>query len=179
MNRTEIKRAIGGSGSRLVIAEHDGRYWASNRYWLTDAERVRPLLEHAGFRTDAPAVYDVNGKITAADTPPPLVGPLMPTDESEQLALYRISGQLLSRPEDGRPAFVEMGNATCFVLVTVDHSAVYVNSDYLRFICDRYEVDAVTLRQQRKRTVSGGYEGPVEVYDPDGALLGLVMPVRG
>lgn len=61
-----IKQHItGGStrGSDLCVFEHEGVMWATNKYWVTPASRVAPLLEKFNLDPGVPGAYTVNGGI--------------------------------------------------------------------------------------------------------------------
>jgi hypothetical protein len=61
-----IKQHItGGStqGSALCIFEHEGTMWATNKYWVTPASRVAPLLEKFNLDPGVRGAYEVNGGI--------------------------------------------------------------------------------------------------------------------
>ena len=53
----QIKRYIGGNGSMLVLAEHEGAMWATNRFWAVRAAHLEPFLRKHSI--DGPGVYDV------------------------------------------------------------------------------------------------------------------------
>lgn len=66
------KRVIGGHNTkygpaRLYVNEHDGEMWATNRYWVTRAERVAPLLDQYNLSAAEPGVYEVNGTVRRAN----------------------------------------------------------------------------------------------------------------
>jgi hypothetical protein len=64
----QIKRYIGGNGSMLVLAEHEGALWASNRHWAVRAAHLEPFLGEHGI--DGPGVYDIGGRIASRRTEP-------------------------------------------------------------------------------------------------------------
>jgi hypothetical protein len=51
----------------LLVNEHDGEMWATNKYFLTRAERVAPLLEQYNLSVAEPGSYEVNGTVKRAD----------------------------------------------------------------------------------------------------------------
>ena len=58
----EIKKRVVDRGTgqpgrdpgTLALGEHEGMLWATNRYWLTPAVRVAPLLEQFNLSTGRP-----------------------------------------------------------------------------------------------------------------------------
>jgi hypothetical protein len=67
----DIKKHItygskGSIPSYLAVNTVGGTLWATNKYWLTYAERVAPLLEQYNLPADEPGVYQVNGTVTRA-----------------------------------------------------------------------------------------------------------------
>jgi hypothetical protein len=67
---TEIKKHVGGSAqspAALYLFEHDGAVWASNRYWVTPAPRVAPLLERFNLDSSKPGAFEVNGTVHRAN----------------------------------------------------------------------------------------------------------------
>jgi hypothetical protein len=66
----QIKKLIAGTpgGDMLILADIDGTMWASNRIWLTRAERVQPFLDEHGI--DDPGVYHVNGSTVSQEDGP-------------------------------------------------------------------------------------------------------------
>jgi hypothetical protein len=63
------KRVIRGQSTQhqaapLSVNEIDGELWATNRYWVTRASRVAPLLEQYNLPADAPGLYGVDGKVS-------------------------------------------------------------------------------------------------------------------
>jgi hypothetical protein len=66
------KRVIGGTNVKwgpagLFVNEYGGEMWASNKYWLTRAERVAPLLEQFNLSAAEPGAYEVNGTVRRAN----------------------------------------------------------------------------------------------------------------
>lgn len=51
----------------LYVGGHSGEMWATNRYWLTRAERVAPLLEQYNLPAAEPGSYEVNGTVRRAN----------------------------------------------------------------------------------------------------------------
>jgi hypothetical protein len=72
LKANEIKKhVIGGADVKrapapLYVGEHDGEMWATNRYWLTRAERVAPLLEQYNLSASEPGGFEVNGTVRRA-----------------------------------------------------------------------------------------------------------------
>jgi hypothetical protein len=66
-----ISRNTAAQSSRdpasLVLGEHDGILWASNRYWITPAARVAPLLEQYNLSADQPGSFEVNTTVRKVD----------------------------------------------------------------------------------------------------------------
>lgn len=65
------KRVIQGADTKncpvpLYVGESDGEMWATNRYWLTRAERVAPLLEQYNLSAAEPGGFEVNGTVRRA-----------------------------------------------------------------------------------------------------------------
>jgi hypothetical protein len=67
---TEIKKhvtrryySLKDNPAPLFVNEHDGEMWACNRYFLTRAERVAPLLEQYNLSVSEPGSYEVNGTV--------------------------------------------------------------------------------------------------------------------
>lgn len=65
------KRVIGGTNIKwgpagLFVGEHDGEMWATNKAWLTRAERVAPLLVQYNLNPAEPGGYEVNGTVKRA-----------------------------------------------------------------------------------------------------------------
>jgi hypothetical protein len=63
------KRVIRGQSTQhqaapLSVNAIDGEWWATNRYWVTRASRVAPLLEQYNLPADAPGLYGVDGKVS-------------------------------------------------------------------------------------------------------------------
>jgi hypothetical protein len=54
------------SPAYLAVNTIDGEMWATNRYWLTHAGRVAPLLEQYNLDIAEPGVYQVNGTVSRA-----------------------------------------------------------------------------------------------------------------
>jgi hypothetical protein len=70
------KRVIRGQDTRnlgapLSVNEVDGQMWATNRYWVTRAERIAPLLAEYNLSADEPGLYAVNGKVSRVDNKVP------------------------------------------------------------------------------------------------------------
>jgi hypothetical protein len=70
------KRVIRGQDTRnlgapLSVNEVDGQLWATNRYWVTRAERIAPLLTEYNLSADEPGLYAVNGKVSLVDNKVP------------------------------------------------------------------------------------------------------------
>lgn len=57
------KLAPGQSASLELQADAEGVMWASNRYWISPAVRVTPLLTQFNLDPDKPGSYEVNGSI--------------------------------------------------------------------------------------------------------------------
>jgi hypothetical protein len=51
----------------LHVNEINGELWATNRYWVTRADRLAPLLAEYNLPADAPGAYEVNGKVSRMD----------------------------------------------------------------------------------------------------------------
>jgi hypothetical protein len=51
----------------LHVNEASGEMWATNRYWVTRADRLAPLLGEYNLPADAPGAYEVNGKVSRTD----------------------------------------------------------------------------------------------------------------
>jgi hypothetical protein len=51
----------------LAVNTWNGEMWATNRTWLTRAERVAPLLEQFNLSTAEPGAYEVNGTVRRAN----------------------------------------------------------------------------------------------------------------
>lgn len=65
------KRVTNGADTKnnpasLYVNEHDGEMWATNRYWLTRAERVAPLLSQYNLSAAEPGGFEVNGTVRPA-----------------------------------------------------------------------------------------------------------------
>lgn len=65
------KRVIGGANVKygpvgLFVGEHAGEMWATDKYWLTRAERVAPLLVQYNLNPAEPGAYEVNGTVRRA-----------------------------------------------------------------------------------------------------------------
>jgi hypothetical protein len=63
------KRVIRGQDTKnqaapLSVNVIDGEMWATNRYWVTRATRVAPLLEQFNLPVDEPGLYGVDGKVS-------------------------------------------------------------------------------------------------------------------
>jgi hypothetical protein len=98
---SQVKRRItGGSASSardnrdpasLALGEHDGIVWASNRYWLTPAARVAPLLEQFNLSAEQAGSFEVNSTVRKTSDSGPRVGSLIgkPEDYPEQAAPVR------------------------------------------------------------------------------------------
>lgn len=66
----EIKKHVGGTAkypAMLIVFEHEGSMWATNRYWVTRASRVAPLLEKYNLDPAVPGAYEVNGSVHRDD----------------------------------------------------------------------------------------------------------------
>jgi hypothetical protein len=69
---TEIKKRVmrgystkyGPAG--LFVGEYAGEMWATNRYWVTRASRVAPLLGKFNLNPAEPGAYEVNGSVRPA-----------------------------------------------------------------------------------------------------------------
>jgi hypothetical protein len=63
------KRVIRGADTKnqaapLSVNVIDGEWWATNRYWVTRASRVAPLLEQYNLSAAEPGLYEVDGKVS-------------------------------------------------------------------------------------------------------------------
>jgi hypothetical protein len=81
----------------LYVGEHDGKMWATNRYWVVPAERVAPLLEDANLSAAEPGAYEVNGRVRPADMQVPDFGSILHPLEEFTVTGERITiaGQLV------------------------------------------------------------------------------------
>ncbi len=69
---TAAKQAI-GKGGNLYLSEHDGAMWATNRYWLTRAERVGALLDRFNVALDKAGAYEVGTAVRRTGDEKPAV----------------------------------------------------------------------------------------------------------
>jgi hypothetical protein len=65
------KRVIGGHNVKygpagLFVGEYAGEMWATNKYWITRAERVAPLLVQYNLSAAESGGYEVNGTVRRA-----------------------------------------------------------------------------------------------------------------
>jgi hypothetical protein len=73
------RRVVGRSDPKrdavpLYVNEYDGEMWACNRYWLTRAERIAPLLEEYNLSPKEPGSYEVSGKVAHTSDDAPNIG---------------------------------------------------------------------------------------------------------
>ncbi len=66
----QVKKRVTKSGAdlsrdpaTLALGEHDGIMWATNRYWLTPAARVAPLLKQFNLTAEQAGSYEVNSTV--------------------------------------------------------------------------------------------------------------------
>lgn len=204
LKHTELKRWVKGNSKegRLFVSDVDGARYATNSYWLTPADVVKPLLAHFNLDTE-PRSYRVNGSVEPTDQEPPNLtaildyapnGPvtLEPAQYAGQDVFTRLAGadgyvQLFDRVDDGT-SFVRP-----VVALNVDYvGLLHAAADALQ---DRYERrERFEYRQDRNKPL-----GPVAVYAvgtrsepacnyadqskrpadrPYETFCGLVMPVR-
>lgn len=141
MNVNDIRRHVTGgqtasqlerAPAQLHLAEHGGMLWATNRYWLTPAVRVAPLLEKFNLDPAVPGSYLVNGSIRSYEHKLPSLGLLM--------------GKLVDYPEPiapvtigGRAAYVHAGARDKFMLAayqTADGTAMGLLADAVDWLTD-------------------------------------------
>jgi hypothetical protein len=109
----DIKKHItygskGSIPSFLAVNEADGEMWATNKYWLTRAERVAPLLEQYNLTAAEPGVYQVNGTVTrASDQIPNIESYARSVPEFSPGIRVKIAGQ---------PALARGGTGVLFAL---------------------------------------------------------------
>ena len=100
----EIKRYITGSRSgadlarqpaALELAAHDGIMWATNRYWLTPAARVAPLLGQYNLNAGTPGRFEVNSTVRKHDDNAPDLSRQLSTPEKypEPIAPVKLGGR--------------------------------------------------------------------------------------
>jgi hypothetical protein len=58
----------------LYVGEADGEQWATNKYWITRAARIAPLLAEYNLSADVPGAYAVNGKVSPSGKQVPNMG---------------------------------------------------------------------------------------------------------
>lgn len=111
----EVKRHVTGGRTapdlardpaKLELAGYDGIMWASNRYWLTPAARVAPLLKQYNLDAGKPGRFEVNSTIRQYDDGGPdfvrqMDGAL--TEFTEPAAAVQLGGRdAYVRTADGR-----------------------------------------------------------------------------
>jgi hypothetical protein len=83
----------GRQPATLALGEHDGQLWASNRYWVTPAPRVAPLLEQYNLDPAVPGAFEVNGTVRKVGDQGPDVGRLLSMgDYPEKAAPLKVAG---------------------------------------------------------------------------------------
>lgn len=97
----EIKRHVTSHATDLSrnpatlgLAEHDGVLWATNRYWITPAARVAPLLEAFNLDAGKPGAFKVNSTVRRHADSAPGIGRLIGSlgDYPEPAAPVRLGG---------------------------------------------------------------------------------------
>jgi hypothetical protein len=88
------------SPAYLAVNTIDGEMWATNRYWLTHAGRVAPLLEQYNLDIAEPGVYQVNGTVSrASDQIPNIESYARSLPDFKPATRVHVSGQpVLVRP---------------------------------------------------------------------------------
>lgn len=134
-----IKKHItrGSSGAHpLYVNEYDGEMWATDRYWLTRASRVAPLLEKFNLPADQPGAYEVNGTVRRAtgsehgiETVPPDLAAWVKGQRGYQAGVRVRVGS--------HPAYVmsAAGNLTA-VYALEDGSHAYLQADDLEWLSE-------------------------------------------
>jgi hypothetical protein len=71
--RKRVTRGLSTQHQAAVLAvnEIDGELWATNRYWVTRAARIAPLLAEYNLPADQPGLYAVDGKVSRTDNQVP------------------------------------------------------------------------------------------------------------
>jgi hypothetical protein len=115
---TEIKkRVLRGQSTKfgpvgLYVGEYADEMWASNRFWMTRAARVAPLLDKFNLSPAEPGSYEVNGSVRPATgqhpeigTQPPAIGKVMVNlDEYQPGIRVRVASHpAYTRDEPGGP----------------------------------------------------------------------------
>jgi hypothetical protein len=80
--------------ARLDLAESGGILWATNRYWITPAARVAPLLEHYNLDAGKPGAFEVTSAVRRTGENGPDIGRLLgkPGDYRVPVAPVRLGG---------------------------------------------------------------------------------------
>lgn len=116
----------------LVLGEHDGIMWASNRYWLTPAARVAPLLEEYNLSAGQPCRLDVNSVVRKRSDEGLKPGRLLgkPEDYPAELAPVRLG--------DGHRAHVRMTDKHPWLAVYQDEDRTVIGlpADDLDWLSD-------------------------------------------
>jgi hypothetical protein len=134
-----IKKHItrGTTGAHpLYVNEYDGEMWATDRYWLTRASRVAPLLEKFNLPADQPGAYEVNGTVRRATgseygiatVPPDLASWVKDQRDYQAGVRVRVAGH---------PAYVMSGTGTVAAVYALeDGSHAYLQSDDLDWLSE-------------------------------------------
>lgn len=120
----------------LATGEHAGLLWATNRYWLTPAVRVAPLLEQFNQPADEPGTYAVNGSVRRTGDgvkPGSMLG--QPQDYPINLAPVRVGSEY---------AYVQPGNRGPWLAAyqSAAGAAFGLNAEDLAWLSDLTGYDA-------------------------------------
>jgi hypothetical protein len=192
----QIRRYIGRGEAVLVLGEHEGTTWASNRYWLCPAAHIQPFLDKHGI--DSTGAYEVNGS-----TVKPFQGPPWNPSELLDLAKYTVPLGNAWIGEDGpgwgigrSQVYIRDGDGNMAEVVTTpdgDHLAI--RADWLDWLegapapggREDGMPGEITLAATEKARTSERHPGPVALIlrdiapedgeDDHARIIAVIMPL--
>ncbi len=142
LKATDIKRhvirgyAVKYGPVPLFVNEHGGEMWATNKSWVTRAERVAPLLDQYNLSAAEPGSYEVNSTVRRANgdnhgipAQVPNVGRVIADAKDYAPGIpVRIAGQQAYTRDDGH------GLYAAFLLADGTHAGL--SADELEWLSD-------------------------------------------
>jgi len=188
-----LKRMIGKD--QLFLAEHDGAFYATNKYWVVPTASIWPLLAKFNIDANATGTYDVNGTITkAASDYAPSVGRFL------NLADYDVATERVMAA--GREAFAHDNANGFYALFRRENGGSHfgIRADWLEWLTEPPEsygerfsnvrlmgsekpvaivADRETKHGGHRDTSTDEYRWIPETWEPAGqVLLAVLMPIK-
>lgn len=169
MHRARVQRMIAGrrSGDVFINRTTDGRLWASNSYWLVEADALTELFAWWNLTVDVGS-YRVDGRVGPTVLTPPDMDALLEVPNKRVTVEAETVGS-------GKPLFFKDPGTKAEIVVfrrcDNDGQRFGLNAQYLDFVAPGWRLGVVTLEQD-----VASVKAPVIRLD-GGRVKALLMPV--